>query len=231
MPSLRPPARTGTVPPAGESASREKIRSGRLRHRIELFSSALMAAATIATAWSAYQSSLWNADHASGKARATTATIRSAKYSNLAMQRSSLHAHLFVQWMSAVNAGDTAMADFLLGRFPEPLRVATIGWRAASPLTNPGAPPTPFDMPEYTIAERAEADRWDAVATTESAAADQASLTANRYLLFTIIFASVLFFAGISGKFRSLSIDLTVLVLGALTLFVGVTVMLLSPRL
>ena len=224
-------SRTGATGLSTEAASREKIRTARIRHRIELLSSALMAAATIATAWSAYQSALWNSDHTSSKARATTATIRSAKYSNLAVQRSSLHVHLFVQWTSAVNAGDTAMSEFLLARFPEPLRTAAVAWRATGPLTNPDAPPTPFDMPEYVVNESGEADRWDAIATLESAAADEASETANRYLLFTIIFASVLFFAGISGKFRSKSIDLTVLVLGALTLFVGVTVMLLSPRL
>lgn len=190
-----------------------------------------MAAATIATAWSAYQSALWNGDHARGKARVTTATIRSARDSNLAVQRTTLDVQLFVQWAAAVNARDTAMAEFLFARFPDRLRVATAAWRATEPLTNPEAPRTPFDMPEYLVPEREEARRWEGIASQESDAAEQASATANRYLLFTIIFASVLFFAGISGKFRSQSIDLTVLVLGALTLFVGVTVMLLSPRL
>ena len=52
----------------------------------------------------------------------------------------------------------------------------------------------------------------------------------NRYLLFTIIYASVLFLAGISGKFKWPAIDLTVLVLGALTLLVGVAIMIAMPR-
>jgi hypothetical protein len=80
------------------------------------------------------------------------------------------------------------------------------------------------------LRERFEADRFEQIAQSESAAADNAGALANRYLLFTIIYASVLFFAGISGKFRRPAIDLTVLTLGALTLLIGVAVMLSAPR-
>jgi hypothetical protein len=80
------------------------------------------------------------------------------------------------------------------------------------------------------LQERIESDRWEKIAQSESAAAVNSSEMANRYLLMTIIFASVLFLAGISGKFRWQVIDLTVLVLGAVTLLVGVAVMLGSPR-
>jgi len=48
-------------------------------------------------------------------------------------------------------------------------------------------------------------------------------------MMFTIIFASVLFFAGISGKFKWLVIDQAVLVLGAVTRLVGLLVMFRSP--
>ena len=110
------------------------------------------------------------------------------------------------------------------------MTLAVTAWRATNPLTNPEAPATPFDMPEYVVAERTEADRWEAIADRESAAAETASEISNRYLRFTIIFASVLFFAGISGKFGWQAIDVAVLVLGALTLLIGVAVMLSSPR-
>ena len=63
------------------------------------------------------------------------------------------------------------------------------------------------------------------------ATGERGDYLANRYLLFTIIYASVLFFAGISGKFRWQAVDLTVLMLGALTLLAGVATMIASPRL
>ncbi|HEY8548383.1 MAG TPA: hypothetical protein VIL35_00390 [Vicinamibacterales bacterium] len=198
---------------------------------IELLSSVLMACATVATAWSAYQSALWSSNAGDHRAQATAATIRVAKFTNLALQRSTLHANLFVQWLGAVNAKDTAAADFLLQRVPEPLREAIVAWRATRPLTNPSAPASPFEMAEYTLAERTEAERWEVIAGRETEAAERASGAANRYLLFTIVFASVLFFAGISGKFRWHAIDVTVLALGLLTLGAGVLSLIALPKL
>jgi hypothetical protein len=83
-------------------------------------------------------------------------------------------------------------------------------------------------MPEYVLQGRGEADRWERTAQEEVAAAERASGIAKRDVLFTIIFASVLFFAGVSGKFAWRAIDLTVLGLGALTLLAGLV--LASPR-
>lgn len=208
-----------------------KRQTVRVRHWMDLLSAVLMAAATVATAWSAYQSSLWNGEQVTHKALSTTAVVRAAKLSNLAQQRTTVHVNLFVHWVSALNKDDRRTADFLFARFPEPLKTASVAWRATNPFEHPEAPASPFDMPEYLLRERVEVDRWEQTAQTEFATGERANYLANRYLLFTIIYASVLFFAGISGKFRWQAVDLTVLVLGALTLLVGVVVMLSSPRL
>ena len=85
-------------------------------------------------------------------------------------------------------------------------------------------------MPEYALPERTEADRWEQVATQEASLADSANGVSNRYLLFTIIFASVLFFAGVSGKCQWNVIDSVLLILGAMTLIGGVTGLLWLPR-
>ena len=203
----------------------------RVRRWMDLFAAVLMASATTATAWSAYQSSLWGGEHVSHTSQSITAVVRVGKLSSLAMQRTAVHVSLFVAWVSATHAGDSRLADFLFARFPEPLKTAAGAWRAQKPTTNPEAPASPFDMPEYVLQERIEADRWEEIAQRESAAAENANEAANRYLLFTIIYATVLFLAGISGKFRRPAIDLAVLVLGALTLVVGLVIMLSSPRL
>jgi hypothetical protein len=212
-------------------AAAEKRQALRLRQWMDLLSALLMAAATVATAWSAYQSSLWNGQYAMYKSRATNAAIKVGKLSTLALQRTSVHVNLFVHWVSAMNRGDTRTADFLAARFPEPLEEAVEAWRATNPFENPQAPVSPFDMPQYVLQERVQADRWERIGQDESAAAEHANETANRYLLFTIIYASVLFFAGISGKFRWQAIDITVLVLGAVTLLAGIVIMIASPRL
>ena len=205
-------------------------RTQRIGRWIDLLSAAVMASATVATAWCAYQSAVWNSQEATHRSQSTVAIVRVGKLSNLALQRTSVHVNLFVHWASAVNKGDTRMADFLFARFPEPLKAATIAWRAAGPLTRLDGPASPFDMPEYVLPERSAAENSEAIADRESIMADRAGEHSKRYMLFTTIFASALFFAGISGKIRSQVLALAVLGLGGLTLLAGVVIMLLSPR-
>ena len=212
------------------AALSEKRLSVRVRRWMDLLSAVVMASSTVATAYGAYQSSLWNGEQNRHKARSTTAVVRAGKLSNLALQRTAVHVNLFVHWLSSLNKGDQRTADFLSGRFPEPLKTAAEAWRATKPFENPGAPASPFDMPQYALPETVEANRWEQTAQDESAASENAGAMANRYLLFTIIYASVLFLAGISGKFKWPAVDLTVLVLGAVTLLVGIAVMIALPR-
>jgi hypothetical protein len=207
----------------------EERRAARLRQLIDLLSATLMAVATIATAWCGYQSASWGGEQTAHDGRASTAIVRAGEFNNLALQKQSLHISIFSQWINAVSNDNTRLADFIFARFPEPLKSAATVWRATDPLNNPAAPATPFDMPEYVLRERAEADRWEQVTIDEAAAAERASEYSDRYLVFTIIFASVLFFAGISGKFNSKLVDLIVLVLGALTLLIGLGIMLATP--
>jgi hypothetical protein len=207
----------------------EGRRSTRVYRWVELLSAAVLALATIGTAWSGYQSARWGSDQTAHAQQATKATIRAAHFNDLAEQKFSLQVSLFGQWVTAVSAGNTALADFLLDRFPEPLKATTIAWRAMQPLTNPAAPATPFDMPDYVLPEHAEAERWEATAAAESEAANTANEHSDRYLLFTIIFAMVLFFGGISGKFRWQAIDLAMLGLGVLVLFAGAIILVTTP--
>lgn len=202
-----------------------------LRRWIELLSTVLLALATVATAWSAYQSARWGGRQTAHSDAATLAIIRTSKFTNLAEQKLSLQADLFSQWLGAVGTNNPALADFMLARFPEPLKTATVAWQATKPLTNPAAPLTPFQMPEYALPETLEADRWEAVADDEFEAADTAGTISDHYLLFTIVFASVLFFAGVSGKFGWQVIDWTVLLLGTIALLTGLVILFSTPML
>jgi hypothetical protein len=202
----------------------------RTRRWIEVLSAAILAAATMGTAWSAYQSALWSDKFSSHNTTSLAALVRVGKLTTLALQRTTLHVNLFVQWIAAVNKGDNKTADFLFARFPEPLGSAAAAWRAAGARPVADLPGSPFDMPAYSVAERVEADRWENVAVSEAAAAEHASEISNRYLLFTIIFASVLFFAGVSGKCHWNVMDMALLALGAVTLISGVTALAWLPR-
>lgn len=212
-----------------EAEEEEETLEERRQRRIELFSAILMAAATILTAWSAYESARWNGQNNSHQLRVIGALVNQSKFSSLAEQRRSLDVGLYAEWVKAINANDNRLAEFVFNRFPEPLKTAAVAWRATDPLNNPEAPTSPFVMPEYALPESAEEQRWAQAAVAESEAAERANAIADRYLLFTVIFATTLFFAGISGKFDSFAVNVGILVLGGLTLITSAAIMLTLP--
>lgn len=207
----------------------KETRRERIERRIELISAVVMAVATILTAWSAYQSARWGGESSLHELRVVGAMVNQSRYSNLAEQRRSLDVGLFGQWAGAVSAGDARLADFIFNRFPEPLKTAVVVWQATDPLNNTAAPSSPFMMPEYALRESAEELRWAETAEIESVAAERAGDISDEYLLFTVIFATTLFFAGISGKFGSFAINVVVLALGGLTLLISAVIMFTLP--
>ncbi len=212
-----------------ETEEEEATPEARRRRYIELFSAALMAIATLLTAWSAYESSRWNGQSNTHQLNVIGALVNQSKFASLAEQQRSLDVSLYAEWVKAFNANDTRLAEFIFKRFPEPLKTATDAWRATDPLNNPQAPTSPFVMPEYALPESIEEQRWTEAAAAESDAANRASTVSDRYLLFTVIFATTLFFAGISGKFGSFAINAGVLLLGALILVIGAAIMFTLP--
>ena len=183
----------------------------------------------MATAWAGYQASLWGGDQSVHMAKATAANVQAAQKSNEAMQVGSLHAGLFVAWATAISEENTKLSDFLYQRFPPTLKTATDAWMATKPLQNPDAPRSPFVMPEYVLPQTAEADALQQQSVAESALAAAANDTSDHYVLLTVIFASVLFFGGISGKFQSQAIDLAMLVIATLVFLIGLGVLATFP--
>ena len=93
-------------------------------------------------------------------------------------------------------------------------------WLATDPLTNASAPATPFAMPQYRVAETTEAQRLDAVANARSDAAGVANERSDKYMLAVVLFATALFFAGMSTKLHAIGQQEALLVLGWL-IFLG----------
>lgn len=221
-------------PPDNETPAAPRIlaqedRVSRFDRRVEFLSAAVLALATVATAWCAYQSSLWGGDETKYRAASNNATIKAGQFSSAALQQTSFQASLFVQWAAAVTQENDLLTDFLYRRFPPALKTATDAWLATQPLKNPAAPSSPFVMPEYQLSEQAEAVRWEAEASAQWIKAEEADQISDRYVLLTVVFASVLFFAGIAGKFQSQAIDLAMLIASALVFLAGLAIVLTFP--
>jgi hypothetical protein len=227
-----------------EQAER-KARGRRLDQRFEIYEALLLAAAAVLTAWAAYQNTKFGGDQAENYAAASAARTESTRASTRAGQLTSIDVTTFTAWTSAVaseaqakgssgTGSSTAyqpqpgtLSGFLYERFRPEFKVAVDSWILTKPLTNPDAPPTPFAMADYKLADQARADQLAAEADALNAQANHDNDIGDRYVLMMILFASVLFFAGISSKMDTLRARLLLLGCG-LALFVAAAVITMS---
>ena len=82
------------------------------------------------------------------------------------------------------------------------LKVATEAWLATNPIGNPDAPSSPFDMPEYKSFYISVSRSFDTLAGAYRDDALDTNQLSDNYVLLAVLFASVLFFAGICTKFK-----------------------------
>jgi hypothetical protein len=182
--------------------------------RHELAATVLLALATIATAWSAYQSRTWTGEQSQGYSHATAARIAVNREAALANRQVQIDVATFIQWINAYKEHQAGLAAFYRARFRDEFKPAFAAWLAAKPFTNPAAPATPFAIPEYRLEASTRAESLESTAAADSLQAKDANQRADNYMLAVVLFASSLFFAGISVKLQTSSLRTTLLVLG-----------------
>lgn len=195
----------------GHVGIKERIKSD----WVEILAAVLLAFAAIATAWSGYQSARWSGlmtiDFSAANASRTEASIES----DVAVQEISYDATIFSDAMDAYYRG---RQDELLYIRENLLRVefktAVDAWLATDPANNPNAPKTPFDMPEYTNEHLEKSIELQNEAQEKVESAKENNQNSDNYVLLTVIFASVLFFAGISTKFKGERIRIMTVLFG-----------------
>jgi hypothetical protein len=196
-------------------------RDERMREAIELVATVLLAMATVLTAWSAFQSTKWSGTQAIHFARAGALRTESAKASARANAQEIVDVDTFMNWVNAVaeerradpNSASFAngtytpapgtLSAFLFERFRDEFKPAVQAWIDQDPLDNPDAAPTPFSLSEYRLAEQTRSDHLSKAADHETELARRDNQRGDNYVLLTVLFASVLFFAGVSGKLGS----------------------------
>lgn len=196
---------------------------------VEFIAAIILSLATLGVAWSGYQATRWNGQKASYSSSANTANLHAAQLANRAMMAHSKNVDLFVEWSAAVFQENQEFADFLFERFPTELAVATDAWLALEPMSDPNAPLSPFDMSEYRLNDLEESEQLLVQVEADRNKTSEASQIADRYVLLTVLFASVLFFGGISGKFKSQIIDLSMLALGLMMFLIILAVLISYP--
>jgi hypothetical protein len=193
------------------------------QHRVELLATILLAVAAVATAWSTFQSTRWRGESAADYSKATASRIQSSEASTRAGQLTQVDIATFIQWIDASVAGNEKLADFYRRRFRPEFRPAFAAWLASHPQTNPSAPLSPFAMAQYRVAEAVKSEQLNTAAGVYADAAGTANQRSDNYVLAVVLFASSLFFAGISTKLHSLRQREVLLALGW-TIFLGTAI-------
>jgi len=202
---------------------------GDLHQWVEIISAVLISLATVVSAWCAYQSALWAGEEMRSFNLANEARTESVRMSNRALQLTTIDVNLFTEFAAAYNYGNADLADFLMTRFRPEMKLAIDAWIATQPLINPDAPASPFDMSEYQSEAQSESDRLLEAVSDYMDEAYKANERSGRYFLLTVIFASVLFFGGISTKFESLTIQISLLGLSSIMFLITVVLVLTFP--
>ena len=193
------------------------------RDWVEIAATVLLACAAVATTWSSYQATRWNGEQAKTAGRVNKARIDAARVSGLANAQQQVDVATFMQWVDSYARGDTRLVNFYRERFRAEFKPAFNAWIATKPLKTKGAALTPFAMPQYRLAAKAEAARLDQEAEELSAQVRRNIQRASNYVLGVVLFAVALFFAGMSTKLTALGLRKAMLGVGWV-LFLGTVV-------
>lgn len=189
---------------------------------VDIVAAVILAIATVATAWCAYQSTRWGGVQATAFAEASSARVESSRQFNLAFQTLSIDADLFTDWVMAYSDGDAELQSFYETNLMRPAFLPYLEeWVASEPLKNEDALRNPIVNETYQQELMAESDRLRAQAEAKFEEATDANQTGDEYVLATVMFASVLFFAGISNKFERVKIQGALVALAGIMLVLG----------
>lgn len=230
----RDPKRSGEEGP-GETPSEDAglIERAGIRFRaewVEILSAAILALATIATAWCAYQSARWGGLMTINFAKSNTARTESVKTQTAGGQLIQADVGLFLEYVNATIKYEEELADFVRERwFSEELKAATEAWLATNPLEDPDAPNSPFNMPEYRNRALELSFSYNTLADSYREDALDCNQRSDNYVLLAVLFATVLFFAGICTKFKARWMQITFLVMSIIILCVGAGILFTFP--
>jgi hypothetical protein len=149
--------------------------------------------AALATAWCAFQATVWSGVESFRLADTNDLRRRSVEARIEGSQVLALDAQQFIAWIEARARGEAQLTAFFFDRFRPELVRATREWLEADPFESPGALPHPFALDSYRIADFRRAYQLELEARAAHAEARAANHHADMYMLATVLLAAVLF--------------------------------------
>lgn len=207
--------------------------TGRRRHEIaiEIGEAFLLALVAVATAWSGYQSALW--DGHSTKLYGTSSRIRitATQDTTRAGQEVLYDATTFNFWLQATLTHNPELAGGYLKRFRPEYRPAFRAWLATRPFVNPRAPAGPVFMPQYHNAHATRGAQLNAQASHVFQQGSEARETGEKYVRTTVLLATVLFLIALSQRFGLVKVRAGLLLVAVALLIFSLVSIAEYPRL
>lgn len=207
----------------------------------------MLAVAVVLTAWAAFEAGKWSGQQSIKFSEAGASRTESTRFDTRAGQLTQIDVAMYIDWVTALSEESRAgvipevdaatdyeptpgtVSGFLFLRMREEFRPALQAWLATDPLNNPDAPATPFAMSDYVVAAAVEADRLADVADVAAEDARRANQNGDNYVLTAVLFAAVLFFAGVASKLESRWNRTFVNLMGIVGVVVGAIILLNLP--
>lgn len=162
----------------------------------------LLAAAALATSWSAYQASLWSGIQSAQYTLANDSRTAALGAADSAARLRLVDFALFNNWLVAYAEHHDLVRRFYESQFRQEFRPAFHAWR--SRLTElDSASASPFARPEYQVAAADEAARLQEKSTKLFESGQAANANSDAYVFDTVILALVLFFASTARQIVS----------------------------
>jgi hypothetical protein len=207
----------------------ENLAQSRRRKWIEPVVAVLMALTTICTAWCSYESATWTRVSNRLMNESNALERRAAQIEVQGNQALIVHTAMFMELLAAQHAGNEQLASFYAERFPPDVKKAYEAWLAQKPFENRAADAHPFVPNLYQVRGTAEAAAARADSVRRVAEARAAGNRSGQYLANTVLFATVLFFAGTAGKFAQPRVRLFATAFGVALFVFAVIRTLLMP--
>jgi len=217
-----------TEPPEPDSSESSRLFTG---YWGELAVALILSATAVAAAWSGFQAGKWSG--AMTVAFNEAAVNRTVAASDIAQASRDITGDraTFGSFVLALESGDNASVEILFTEFRDEVQPLVTSWLDKDPLENPGVR-SPFDDDSYSAFATMDAASNALVEAEEfTTIALESKSNAGNYTLAMVVFAVVLFLAGLSRQFRVRAVTLGLSAVAAAMLSVGVLALFLLPTL
>ncbi len=168
----------------GAAADKHGARDHHSR-RVQICEALLLALVTMTAAWAGYAAAAWGTTSRVDIARANTLRDLATRAELRALSLRNLDSASFDAWFTAFTLNNPQKEAIAERRFRPQFLVAFKAWLATDPLHNPHAPPGPTYMPQYKLADQANANALDTASDTKFQVGTHDGLVSDDYIRIT----------------------------------------------